>query len=132
MGEIVFILIILIFYLMAYYIVQYLTSPYKPDKFDILQQVEKRMIQIHISNGSMAILWILTIEEKNKLVGWLVFIYVSLTNLVYVLWWMHIYFGFFKGKLLKGFNFLQSKIKGIEKKSLSIFKMEKMRKKKNE
>ena len=116
---------------MSYYIIQYLTSPYKPDKYASLQQVEKRMILIHISNTSMALLWILTIEEKNRLVGWLVFIYVSLTNLVYIFWWIHIYFGFFKGKLLKGYNFLQNRVMGLKKKTVSIIKREKMNKKRS-
>ena len=62
--------------------------------------------------------------------GWLVFIYVTLTNLVYILWWIHNYFGFFKGKLLKGFNFLQKKVKRRESKSVSIRRKEMYNKKK--
>ena len=125
MRETVLILIIIIFYLLGYYIIQQVTFPYKPNKFDILQLVEKRLILIHISNASVAILWILTIEERNKLIGWLIIIYVSLTNLVYIVWWIHKYFGFFKGKLQKFISFFENKSQGKEtKKRVSIKRTE--------
>ena len=47
----------------------------------------------------MASLWISTLEERTKTVGWLIFIYVILSNTVFLAWWFHNYFGFLKKKL---------------------------------
>ena len=72
----------------------------------------------------MTILWILTIQDKTKLVSWLIFFYVSLKNEFFISLFIHIYFVFFDGKNLKEINFFQKKQNQREKK---IFLLEKGR-----
>ena len=100
-GDMIVILLILLFYLMIYYLIQRLSKPYKAEKFEILDLIEKRSIILHISNTLMAIIWISTLEERNVLVGWLIFIYVLFTNLVFLASWFRYYFSFLKEKLNK-------------------------------
>ena len=93
------ILLILLLYLIIYNFIYRLLRPYKEDKFLILGLIEKRMILLQISNALAAIIWISTLTEKNKLTGWILFVYVVVGNLIFVCWWLQNYFGFFRGKL---------------------------------
>ena len=130
-GEMIVILLILLFYLMIYYSIQRLSKPYKAEKFEILDLIEKRSIILHISNTLMAIIWISTLDDRSKSVGWLIFIYVILTNLVFLVWWIHNYFAYLKKKLVRFSTFLEKKFNFKTNKSLQVpIKSQPLKKKK--
>ena len=131
-GEMIVILLIMLFYLMIYFSIQRLSKPYKAEKYEILDLIEKRLIILHISNTLMALIWISTLEDKNKSVGWLIFIYVLLTNLVFLTWWFHNYFAYLKKKLARFSAVLKKKFNFKANRSIQVpIKSQTLKKKKD-
>ena len=67
----------------------------------------------------MASIWISTLEERDRFVGWLIFTYVFLTNIVFLAWWLQNYFGFLKKNLRQFWIFLERKFR-VERNKILI------------
>ena len=130
LGDTIIILVIIFFYLIVYFVVLKISEPYKREKFEILDKMEKRLIIIHLSNALTAIIWVSNMEDRDKIVGWLILTYAFLTNFVFLTWWSHCYFGFFKNRLLRVKTLLFSKIESSFMKKSFIFKKQSINKKK--
>jgi hypothetical protein len=90
------------YYLITYYFINRFTKPYLQETYKILDQTEKRLIILHLSNALFASMWISSLSkmnEKSKYLGWLILIYLFISNLIYLLWWFHNYFRFFRSKV---------------------------------
>jgi hypothetical protein len=132
-GEMIVILLILLFYLVIYHLIHRFAKPYKTDRFEILELIEGRLIILQISNTLMAAIWISTLEERNKYVGWLIFLFVLLSNLVFLVWWFHNYFGQLKKKIMRISVFLENRFSLKNKnKSIQISRKTETLKKKRE
>jgi hypothetical protein len=76
-----------------------------------LEIVERRVILIQISNSILAALWISSIEERDRNVGLLIFIYVLTFNLLFLFWWIQKYQPHFISKIRSVRVSLKEKLK---------------------
>ena len=114
-GNLLAILIIILFYLMFYYLVFIVSTPYEKKNYKVLHLTEKRMILLHISNALILLIWILSTKFEEKFFGWLIFMYISITNLFFLIWWTFEYFSMNKGKIASIRTTLETKLSILKK-----------------
>ena len=117
-GDIMTILLILLFYFVTYCIINRLAKPYKEGCYRELELIEKRLIMIHISNALLASIWISTLDERNKLSGFLILLFVLFSNIIFVFWWFHNYFGYFKAKLTNLYIYIEKILNKFGRKTI--------------
>ena len=77
---------------MSYYLLFMFLSPYSP-KYTILEKVESNVIKISLSNSLTTILCNIIQEENRSEYGWLFISYLTVTNGIFLLWWIQVYKG---------------------------------------
>ena len=84
-------LMIFSIYLLCIYFILIIIRPYNQVNYAILHKVEKNMIITQLSNTLVGVIWTLAEGPKNDNLKLIIFIYIALTNLVFGLWWLHMY-----------------------------------------